>query len=157
MAHIVTLKDNNDEISYPITPVDAVFVDSNTTLSEELSDKADADLANVSAGAVTTAKIADGAVTSTKITNGAVTAGKIDFSTLSNQLVSGTTNANGVLVTVFPTTRKILSVVVNSPDSILILPYRSGDGQNWFLTAKDPVSLSSKANTAISVTIYYFE
>lgn len=38
MAHIVTLKDNNDEISYPITPVDAVFVDSNTTLSDELAD-----------------------------------------------------------------------------------------------------------------------
>ena len=38
MAHIVTLKDHNDEISYPITPVDAVFVDSNTTLSEELAD-----------------------------------------------------------------------------------------------------------------------
>lgn len=38
MAHIVTLKDNNDEIAYPITPVDAVFVDSNTTLSDELAD-----------------------------------------------------------------------------------------------------------------------
>lgn len=37
MAHIVTLKDHNDEISYPITPVDAVFVDSNTTLSDELT------------------------------------------------------------------------------------------------------------------------
>lgn len=47
MAKIVTLKDNNDNIAYPITPVDAVFVDSNTTLSDELNDKADADLSNV--------------------------------------------------------------------------------------------------------------
>lgn len=67
MAHIVTLKDNNDEISYPITPVDAVFVDSNTTLDDALDEKADIDLVNVNAGAVTTTKIADGAVTNDKI------------------------------------------------------------------------------------------
>jgi hypothetical protein len=57
MAHIVTLKDNNDEISYPITPVDAVFVDSNTTLDDALDEKADVDLSNVSSGAVTASKI----------------------------------------------------------------------------------------------------
>jgi len=57
MAHIVTLKDNNDEISYPITPIDAVFEDSNTTLSEVLDEKADVDLSNVSSGAVTASKI----------------------------------------------------------------------------------------------------
>lgn len=67
MPHIVTLKDSNDDASYPITPVDAVFVDSNTTLSDLLNDKADADLSNVGAGSITTSLLSSGAVTSDKI------------------------------------------------------------------------------------------
>ena len=80
MAHIVTLKDNNDEISYPITPVDAVFVDSNTTLADALDDKADADFSNV----------ASGAITGTKIASNTVTASNIDWTTLT--VLSGSTN-----------------------------------------------------------------
>lgn len=56
-THIVTLKDNNDEISYPITPVDAVFVDSNTTLADALDDKVETDLSNLGSGAISAGKI----------------------------------------------------------------------------------------------------
>ena len=67
MAHIVTLKDNNDEISYPITPIDAVFTDTSVTLENMIDAKADTDLTNVVNGSVTTNKIANSAVTSDKI------------------------------------------------------------------------------------------
>lgn len=67
MAHIVTLKDHNDEISYPITPVGAVFVDNNSTLGDLLDEKANTDLSNVGIGAIATVKIADGAITNDKI------------------------------------------------------------------------------------------
>lgn len=67
MAKIVTLKDNNDAIVYPITPVDGVFVDSNTTLADALDDKADADFTNVAAGAITGGKIANNTITSSNI------------------------------------------------------------------------------------------
>lgn len=67
MAKIVTLKDNNDGIVYPITPVDGVFVDSNTTLADALDDKAEADLSNVATGAITGTKIASNTISSSNI------------------------------------------------------------------------------------------
>lgn len=95
MAHIVTLKDDNDEIAYPITPVDAVFVDNNATLSEALDDKADVDLSNVYAGAVTTAKIANGAVSTSKIVDAAVTPDKIDFAAMKSATIMSTNASIG--------------------------------------------------------------
>ena len=56
-SKIVTLKDHNNDIAYPITPVDAVFVDTNTTLSDELNDKADADMSNIDNASITSSKI----------------------------------------------------------------------------------------------------
>ena len=56
-THIVTLKDNNDDISYPITPVDAVFVDSNTTLADALDDKVETDLSNLASNSISASKI----------------------------------------------------------------------------------------------------
>lgn len=76
MAHIVTLKDNNDEIAYPITPIDAVFEDSNTTLSEVLDEKANTDLSNVD--------------------NSSVTSQKIDWSTIPQIIAMGTHTFNSV-------------------------------------------------------------
>lgn len=67
MAKIVTLKDNTDDIVYPITPVDGVFVDSNTTLSDELDNKADVDLGNIVAGTVSGSILADATVTASKL------------------------------------------------------------------------------------------
>lgn len=103
MAHIVTLKDNNDEVSYPITPIDAVFEDANTTLSEVLNDKADTNLSNVSNGSVTTSKILDGAVSTNKIADAAVTSGKISLTTENISIVfqTGSTHTgtyNGKLI-----------------------------------------------------------
>lgn len=55
---IVTLKDSTGtDNCYPITSVDAVFVDSNTTLSGVLNDKADIDMANIDTGSITADKI----------------------------------------------------------------------------------------------------
>ena len=55
---IVTLKDNTEtDVYYPVTPVDAVFVDSNTTLSNVLDDKADIDMSNIDTGSITADKI----------------------------------------------------------------------------------------------------
>lgn len=55
---IVTLKDSTGtDNCYPITPVDAVFVDSNTALSDALDDKADADMSNVLANTIPASKI----------------------------------------------------------------------------------------------------
>lgn len=55
---IVTLKDSTGtDNCYPITPVDAVFVDSNTTLSNVLDDKADIDMSNIDTGSITADKI----------------------------------------------------------------------------------------------------
>lgn len=57
-SKIVTLKDNTGTDNlYPITPVDAVFVDSNTTLSDELNDKASTDMSNVDNTSITSSKI----------------------------------------------------------------------------------------------------
>lgn len=67
MPKIVTLKDNNDDIVYPITPIDAVFTDTSVTLENMIDAKADTDLTNVVNGSVTTNKIANSAVTSDKI------------------------------------------------------------------------------------------
>ena len=67
MAKIVTLKDNNNGIVYPITPVDGVFVDSNTTLADELNDKADVDLGNIVAGTVSGSILADATVAASKL------------------------------------------------------------------------------------------
>ena len=57
MAKIVTLKDNNDGIVYPITPVDGVFVDSNTTLADALDDKVETDLSNLASNSISASKI----------------------------------------------------------------------------------------------------
>lgn len=97
-THIVTLKDNNDDISYPITPVDAVFVDSNTTLADALDDKADADFSNVASGAITGGKIA----------NNSITGNNIDWTTLGSVFatapdavsVTGQTSTSVLTVTV---------------------------------------------------------
>lgn len=67
MAKIVTLKDNTDDIVYPITPVDGVFVDNNTTLSDELNDKADVDLGNITVGTVSGSILADATVAASKL------------------------------------------------------------------------------------------
>ena len=68
---IVTLKDSTGtDNCYPITPVDAVFVDSNTSLSNVLDDKADKDMSNVP--------------------NGSIPAGKVDFSTVPHVIACGT-------------------------------------------------------------------
>lgn len=78
MAKIVTLKDNNDNIVYPITPVDGVFVDSNTTLADELNNKVDKGSTNIitvyktstssNVGQATIAMDATSAVLGTKLT-----------------------------------------------------------------------------------------
>lgn len=67
MPKIVTLKDNNDDTVYPITPIDAVFTDTSVTLENMIDAKADTDLTNVINGSVTASKIANSAVTSDKI------------------------------------------------------------------------------------------
>ena len=57
-SKIVTLKDSTGtDICYPITPVDAVFVDNNTTLSDALNDKADADMSNVASNTISASKL----------------------------------------------------------------------------------------------------
>lgn len=67
MAKIVTLKDNTDDIVYPITPVDGVFVDNNTTLADELNDKADVDLGNITVGTVSGSILTDATVAASKL------------------------------------------------------------------------------------------
>ena len=68
---IVTLKDSTGtDNCYPITPVDAVFVDSNTSLSNALDNKAETDMSNVP--------------------NGSIPAGKVDFSTMPHVIACGT-------------------------------------------------------------------
>lgn len=83
-THIVTLKDNNDDISYPITPVDAVFVDSNTTLADALDDKADADMSNIT----------NASITGTKIASNTITSSNIDFTTFDKITVRKTNDSS---------------------------------------------------------------
>lgn len=137
MAHIVTLKDNNDEISYPITPVDAVFVDNNTTLSEALDDKADADLTNINAGSVTTSKIA----------NNAVTADKIDFTTFESYTDS---ESNFSIPT---SSESRLSVTISTPGKYLLLFNMSSQSQtsNYSLYSDFYISGSSYNTNYVTV------
>ena len=138
-SKIVTLKDHNNDIAYPVTPVDAVFVDNNTTLSDELAEKADTDLTNVDAGAVTTAKIA----------NGAVISQKIDFTTFPHIVSCGRVNIgtisayNGKNVTInIPT----------QPDTNYYVAVSYSDGGAEF--ASCGLSVNNRTTTDFTINCY---
>lgn len=98
MPKIVTLKDNNDDIVYPITPIDAVFTDTSVTLENMIDAKADTDLTNVVNGSVTTAKIANDAINTDKIADSAVTSDKIDWTTIAWEALSITVPSGVTIV-----------------------------------------------------------
>jgi hypothetical protein len=87
--YIKTLKEDNGDITYPVTQAGAVLLsgggDLETTLNAKASqasvdgkiDIGDVQSTDIVANAVTTAKIANGNVTTAKVANGAITTAKI--------------------------------------------------------------------------------
>ena len=87
--YIKTLKEDNGDITYPVTQAGAVLLsgggDLETTLNAKASQTAvdgkidigDVQSSDIVANAVTTAKIADGNVTTAKVANEAITTAKI--------------------------------------------------------------------------------
>lgn len=139
MAHIVTLKDHNDEISYPITPVDAVFVDSNTTLDDALDEKADTDLTNVDAGSVTTAMIA----------NGAVTNDKIDFTTFPHIIACGTKDYGALNAQGY--TNMSVAIPTQTDTDYYVSIANDNSGSYW---TKLFFKIGSKTTTGFTIYVY---
>ena len=114
-SHIVTLKDNNNDISYPITPVDAVFVDSNTTLADALDDKVETDLSNLG--------------------NNSIPSNKIDWSTINGEQFVGrfTTGSSFTLPSNYFIYHIRGRINYNSPSSSagMLMKMTNYSGTNW--------------------------
>lgn len=140
-SKIVTLKDHNNDIAYPITPVDAVFVDSNTTLSDELAEKADTDLINVDAGAVTTAKIASNAVTSQKI----------DFTTFPHVIACGTKSYSALNAQTYEYAN---ITIPTQPDTNYYVIVTERNNDSYWTKLYFTIMSNSKTTTGFQVQVY---
>ena len=146
---IVTLKDSTGtDVCYPVTPVDAVFVDSNTTLSNALDDKADIDMSNIDTGSIIANKIDWTSVTDNQ--NNIRKIYKYNF--------TGSTDANGFLyipnTVIKPATGTILGVrCINKNCFTSVYSDFSSDR---FTIRCDQYNWSALANTSNAIIDIYY-